>query len=123
VFFTFGDKFGVFPCEFEYLFGVILKFDLCPGETATGGSGAKGHREFHLSLLLPALGVALDGLPVGDRLADRVHVAHTALAVVADLRLARGVHLAVSRRVAPFLATVLAVLQGLTTWGTATFCY
>ena len=74
-------------------------------------------------MFLPALTIALDGLPVRDGLAYGVDEAHPALAVVPDLSLAGGVHLTVSRGVAALLAAMLAVLERFPTGGTAALLY
>lgn len=74
-------------------------------------------------MFLPALTVALNGLPVRDGLAYGVHEPHPALAVVPDLRLTGGVHLTVTRGVATLLAPVLAILQGLAAMGPATLLH
>ncbi len=104
---TLGQKFRVIPREFQDLLGVIFKFDLLPSETV---GGSERHGKFHLPLFLPALTVAIDVLPVRDRLAYGVDKPNPALAVVPDLRLTRSVHLAVTRGMATLLAPMLAIL-------------
>ena len=65
-------------------------------------------------MVLPALGIALDGLPVWDGFAEGVHEAEPALAVESDLGLTGGVILAGLPWVARQWASVLAVFQWLT---------